>query len=181
MARMSRVITSGIRHLDLTTKLSPVWGPDGGIAEGTWRSIRLKDSSPQQGSREKYFTSQVFKEHSILDRQGWWSLFMPSVACGHREVDWFQKGGCFSFPECCKCLSVDFLKELQDPYLGGETEMQTGTFPVKHKTKHSLSDPRICSWIDGIFASTLLFVSVMQLSPETVCNFGGWKLFQQHI
>lgn len=56
-----------------------------------------------------------------------------------------QKGGCFLFPECCKCSSVDFLKKLQDPYLGGETEMQTGTFPVKHKTKHSLSDPRICS------------------------------------
>lgn len=57
--------------------------------------------------------------------------------------------------------------------MGGKTEMQTGTFPVKHKTKHSLSGPHLCFLIDWIFAGTLLFVSVVQLSSETVCNFGG--------
>lgn len=65
-------------------------GQNGRAAEGTW-SIWLEDSSPQQGSRGKYFTSQVFKEHSILDRQAGEAFSCPQAACGCWETDCFKK------------------------------------------------------------------------------------------
>lgn len=51
--------------------------------------------------------------------------------------------------------------------------MQTSTFPVKHKPKHSLSDTLNFFRIDWTFASTLLLVSLVQLSLGKGGNFGG--------